>query len=86
VLLSIWFLPSSLHANRARLTQEQIVCVWTVPSNLEDLDHVKELPMNVTNHCHRSLDVYDIALLHEQLFRLGAYRLNDRVREQLFLV
>ena len=40
--------------------------------------------MYVADHSHRRLDVHDIALFHQQLLRLGAYCLDDRVCEQLF--
>lgn len=42
--------------------------------------------MNVADNGDRGLDVHDIALLHQQLFRLGADGLDDRVGEELFAV
>ena len=42
--------------------------------------------MYVTDHRDRRLDVHNIALLHQQLFRLGAYCFDYRVREELFPV
>ena len=42
--------------------------------------------MDITDHCDWSLDVHDIALLHQQLFRFGAYCFNDGVREELLAV
>ena len=71
---------------RGRLTQEKIIGVRTEASNLEYLNHIKELAVYVSNHCDRGGDMYNIALLHEKLFCFGAYCLYDRVRQQLFLV
>ena len=68
------------------LTKEEIVGVGTVAANLEDLNHVEELSVYVSHYCHRRQDVHDIALLHQQLFRFGAYRFDDRVGEQFFAV
>ena len=67
-------------------TQKEVVCVRTLAANLEYLYKVEELSVDVADHCYRRLDMYNIALLHQQLFRLGAYRLDDGVGEQLFLV
>lgn len=42
--------------------------------------------MNIANHSDWGLDVYDITLLHKQLFRFCAYSLDDRLGQQLLLV
>ena len=42
--------------------------------------------MDVTDDGDGRQDVHDIALLHQQLFRLGAYRFDDGVGEELLLV
>lgn len=60
-----------------KLTKEQVIGIRTKPSNLEYLQHIEELPMYVANHRHRRRDVYDITLLHQQLFRFGTYRLDQ---------
>lgn len=70
----------------ARPTQKEIVGIRTVSANLENLYHVEELAVNVADNGDRGLDVHDIALLHQQLFRLGADGLDDRVGEELFAV
>lgn len=67
-------------------TQKQIVRIRAKPPDLEDLNHIKELPVNITNDRHGSRNVDDIALLHQQFFRLGAYRLHHRVCQQLFFI
>lgn len=68
------------------LTKEKIVCIRTESSNLEDFEHVEELTMDVPNHRDGRCDMYHITLFHKQLLRLGAYRFNDRVCQQFFLV
>jgi hypothetical protein len=55
-------------------------------SDFENLNHVEELPVNVTDHGDGRLDVDDIALFHQQLFRFGAYRFNDGLGEELLVV
>ena len=42
--------------------------------------------MDISNHRDGRSDVHDIALLHQQLFRFGAYRFNDKFIQQLFLI
>lgn len=42
--------------------------------------------MYISHYSHRCLYVYNIALFHEKLFRLGAYCFDDRVCEEFFLV
>lgn len=42
--------------------------------------------MYVPDDRDRRLYVHHIAFLHQQLFRLGAYRLDDGVGEELFSV
>lgn len=66
--------------------EEEIVGVGTVAANLEDLNHVEELSVYVSHYRHRREDVHDIALLHQQLFRFGAYCFNDRVGEEFLAV
>jgi hypothetical protein len=66
-------------------TQEQVVGVGAGPANLENLHHVEELAVDVTDDGHGRADVHHVALLHEQLLGLGAYRLDDRFGEQLLL-
>ncbi len=46
-------------------TQKQVVCVWTWSSDLEDLHHIKELAVYVTNDGDWRPDMHHIALLHE---------------------
>jgi hypothetical protein len=41
--------------------------------------------VDVTDHRDWRKNVHDIALLHQQLFRLGTYCLDDGLGEQLFL-
>lgn len=68
------------------LTEEEIVRIRTITTDLKDLNQVEELAMNVANHSNGSLDVYHIALLHKKLLRLGAYCFDDRVCEELLFV
>lgn len=62
------------------LTKKKIVCVRTETADLEYLDHIKELPVYVANDCNRRANVYDVALLHQELFRFGAYCFDDGLR------
>merc|ERR1740121_2325304 len=50
-----------------KITHEEIVRVWAIPSNLEQLHQVIELPMNVTTYRHRCVYPLDVALFHENL-------------------
>lgn len=67
-------------------TEEEVVRVWTWSADVEDLEKVEELAVDITDDSHRSLDVDNIALLHEHLFCLCAYGLYDRLGEQLLVV
>lgn len=66
-------------------TQEEVVRVWAWSSDLEDFHHVEELAMDIADDCHRRSNVHNIALLHEELFRLCAYCLDHRLGQQLLL-
>jgi hypothetical protein len=57
-----------------------------VSTNLENLYHVEELAVNVTHHGDGRLDVDDIALSHQQLFRFGTDCFNDGLGEELLIV
>ena len=73
------------HAGSRRRTQEQIVGVRAGPANLENLHHVEELAVDVAHDGDGRADVHHVALLHEQLLRLCAYRLDHRLGQQLLL-
>lgn len=68
------------------VAEEEVVRVWTWPTDLEYLEEVKELAVDVADDGYWSLDVHDVALLHEHLFCLCAYCLDDRFGKQLLLV
>lgn len=58
---------NSLDAKEATIdvvAQEKIICVWTEAANLEDLNHIKELPVYVANYSNRCSNVNHIALFH----------------------
>ena len=57
-------------------TKEKIICVRTKATNLEDLQHVKELAVDIADYSHWGGYVNDIALLHEHLLGFGAYCLD----------
>lgn len=61
------------------LTKEEIVCIRTETTYPEYLEHIKELPMDISHDSDGRSDVYDIALFHQQLLRFGAYCFDDRV-------
>jgi hypothetical protein len=66
-------------------TEEQIVGVRTRPANLKYLHHVEELAVDVADYGDGRADVHHVALLHEQLLGFCAYRLDDRLGQQLLL-
>lgn len=68
------------------LTKKQVIRVGTESSDLEYLNHVEELPVDISDHRDRSRNVDHIALFHQQFLRLGAYRFDHRVCQQLFPV
>lgn len=67
-------------------TKKQVVCIRTRPSNFEYLYHVEKLAVNITDDRHRCENVHHVALLHEELFRLRAYCLDDRLGQEFLLV
>ena len=69
-----------------QLTEEEVVCVRTLPTNAKDLQQIKKLAMDITNNGHRSLDMDHIALLHQQLLGLGADGLDHGLSQELLAV
>lgn len=67
-------------------TEEEIICIRAESSNLEDLNHIEELTVNITNYGDGGVDMHDIALLHKEFFRLGAYCFDYAVGQQLLVV
>lgn len=67
-------------------TEKEVVGGRARAADSKNLEQVKELPVDVANNGDGCLYVYDVALLHEQLFCLGAYCLYDRLGEQLLSV
>jgi hypothetical protein len=57
-----------------------------VSTDFENFYHVEELAVNVTHHGDGRLDMDDIALSHQQLFRFGAYGLDDGLGEKLLVI
>ncbi len=51
------------------VTQEQVVGVWCLACDLENLQQVMELPMCVTNDHHRRFHMRHIGLLRQQLLQ-----------------
>lgn len=78
--------PTTSIISRGILTKKQVVCIGTESSDLEYLNHVEELSVDISDHRDRSRNVDDIALFHQQFLRLGAYRFDHRVCQQLFPV
>ena len=68
------------------LTEKQVVCIRAEAANLEDLDHVKELAMDIPDDGDRSSNVHHIALFHEQFFCFCAYCFHHRFREEFLFV
>jgi hypothetical protein len=74
------------HAAVDIVAEEEVVCVRAVAADPEYLDEVEELPVDVAHDGDGRGDVDDVALAHQQLLSLGAYRLDDGFREEFFLV
>lgn len=68
------------------VTEEEVVGVWAVAADSENLNEVEELAVDVPHYGDRCADVDDVALAHEQLLGLGADGLDDGLGEELFLV
>lgn len=68
------------------LTKKQVIRIRTIASNLEYLYQIKELAVNVSYNRDGRLDMYHIALLHQQLLCFRTYRLDHRLGEELFSV
>lgn len=49
---------------------EQVICVWRLPSNSEELHEVVELAMDVPTHGDGASHLLDIGLLSQDLFSL----------------
>jgi hypothetical protein len=67
-------------------TEKKVVSVGAKATDPKYLDHVEKLPMDISNDSNRSRNMDDIALLHQELLSLRAYRLYHRVRKKLLLV
>lgn len=68
------------------LTKEKIICIRAESTNPEYLQQIKELAMNVSHNGNWGFDVNHVALLHQELLRLGANSLDNRLGKQLFPV
>ena len=55
-----------------KVAHEQVIRIWDVSPNPEQLHEVMKLPVDVTAYCNWRIDLYDIAFLDEQLSRLEA--------------
>lgn len=72
----------------AKLTHEDVVCLWTLSSDLEQLHQVEELAMNISTdlssaqerpsqaHSHWTVNILDVALVHQDLLCLLAQLLH----------
>ncbi len=69
-----------------RGTKKEVIGVWTISANFENLNQIKELPVDVSYYCDRCLDMDHVALLHQQLLGLGAYCFDDGFSKQVLLV
>ena len=58
------------------VTHEEIVGVWRLASDPEQLHQIMELTVNISAHCHWTLDCLNIALLGQDLLRLLTQDLN----------
>lgn len=67
-------------------TKEKIIRIWTIASYPEYLDQIIKLAVNVSDDSDWCFDVDDIALTHEKLLGLGAYRLDDGLGEEFLFV
>lgn len=67
-------------------TEKEVIRIWTESPDLEDLNQVVKLAVNVADNGDGGSNVYDITLFHQQLLRLGAYRLNNRICQQFTFV
>ena len=45
------------------VTHEQVVVLWQLATNFEQLDQIKELAVDVSANGHRSSDTYHITLI-----------------------
>lgn len=68
------------------LTEKQVVRVGAETPYPEDLQQIKELAMNIPYHGNRSLDMNDVALLHEQLLGFGTDGLDYWLSQELLAV
>lgn len=68
------------------VAEEEVVCVRTVPADPEYLYEIEELSVDVAHDGDGGCDVDYIALAHQQLLCLSAYRFDDGFGEEFFLV
>ncbi len=67
-------------------TKEKIVGIWTESSNLKDLDQVEELAVNIPHNGNGCLNMYNVALLHQELLGFGTYCFDDGFCKEILLV
>jgi len=65
------------------VSHEEIVGVWRLSPDPEQLHEVMELSMNISTHCHWTLDCLDIALLGQDLLGLLTQDFNLIFRQLL---
>lgn len=75
-----------VEASVDKVPHEQVVLLRAFPSDLEELQHVEELPVNVTAYRHRWIDGLHVALLHEYVYRSQAKRPHLRLVKELALL
>lgn len=66
-----------------RVYQEEVVCVWTFTANFVQLHQVIELTVDVTTDGDWCIHSLYIALIHQDLTRLGTQRLHLRLLQVL---
>lgn len=58
-------------------TEKEVIRVRAESSDFEDLNHIEELAVDVSDDCDWSRNMYHVALLHQELFGLGTYCFDD---------
>ena len=67
------------------VAHEQVVRLWTVASNAEELQKILELPMDIATDCNRAFHWLDVGLIYEDITGFITQRLHITLWQGLAL-
>jgi len=58
------------------ISQEEIVCVWNITADFEELKDIIELAMNIADECYWAVELNDVVFCRKNLFDFSTDKLN----------